>query len=289
MKLSGHTKPYAVFGHPIGHSLSPVMHNASFRTLGLDAIYLAFDVAPERLITVLEASRDMGFGGINLTVPLKEVAYRGIPELDKSAKILGAVNTVKFNKNGSMVGYNTDGNGFMSAILDSFGRGVDGLRVFVLGSGGAGRAVAITSAVNGASHIAITDVDNERPEKVASEIRQYAPGTAVTVIDPSSESRKKAALDAELIIQATPIGMKPDDDPILHADAFRAKHMLFDLVYMYPETGIMKAAGESGAVTSNGLGMLMHQGAYAFKIWTGQEAAKDVMMQVLEKEVYPHA
>lgn len=289
MKLSGHTKPYAVFGHPIGHSLSPVMHNASFQELGLDAIYLAFDVSPDHLIKVLEGARDMGFGGINLTVPLKEVAFRGISDLDQSAKILGAVNTVRFMEDGSMVGYNTDGNGFMSAISDSFGRGVDGLSILVLGSGGAGRAVAITSAVNGASHMAITDVDNTRPQKVASEIKQYAPNTVVTVVDPSVESRKNAALKADLIIQATPIGMKPDDKPVLNADAFREEHMLFDLVYMYPETGIMKEARKSGAVTANGLGMLMHQGAYAFKIWTGQEAAKDVMMQALEKEVYPNA
>ena len=102
MNISGHTQPFAVLGHPIGHTLSPVMHNASFAALGLDAIYLAFDVKPERLMTVLPAMRSMGFGGVNLTIPHKEVAFRGLEKLDDSAKLLGAVNTVQFAGDGIM-------------------------------------------------------------------------------------------------------------------------------------------------------------------------------------------
>ena len=118
--LSGHTKPYAVLGHPIGHTLSPVMHNAAMQSLGLDAIYLAFDVAPERLLEVLTAMKAMGFGGVNLTAPLKEVAFKGFTSLAESAKRLGAVNTVQFTAAG-MVGHNTDGLGFLTSVRESLG------------------------------------------------------------------------------------------------------------------------------------------------------------------------
>ena len=137
VKLSGHTKPYAVLGHPIGHTLSPVMHNASFQALGLDAIYLAFDVHPDRLMEVLPAMRDMGFGGVNLTVPLKEAAFRGLKELGPSAQWLGAVNTVEFRPDGTLKGHNTDGQGFLTALQEAFDLRVAGKRLFVLGCGGA--------------------------------------------------------------------------------------------------------------------------------------------------------
>src|SRR5262245_12670128 len=127
--LSGHTKPYAVLGHPIGHTMSPIMHNASIESLGLDAIYLAFDVAPARLLDVLPAMQSMGFGGVNLTIPLKEVAYRGLKQLDESARLLGAVNTVQFTEHG-MIGHNTDGYGFLKAMEEAFGEPVKGAAVF---------------------------------------------------------------------------------------------------------------------------------------------------------------
>ena len=149
MNISGHTQPFAVVGHPIGHTLSPVMHNASFAALGLDAIYLAFDVKPERLMAVLPALRSMGFGGVNLTIPHKEVAFRGLEKLDASALLLGAVNTVQFSE-GGMIGHNTDGFGFLRALDEAFGRNTTDDSVFVLGSGGAGRAVALMAAQAGA-------------------------------------------------------------------------------------------------------------------------------------------
>ncbi len=146
MKLSGHTRPYAVLGHPIGHTLSPVMHNRSIQSLGLDAIYLALDVAPDALMDVLPAMKAMGFGGVNLTVPLKEVAFRGFETLDPSAESLGAVNTVEFTDDG-MVGHNTDGEGFLLALKAAFGSSPRDRRVFVLGAGGAGLTFSTTKNI----------------------------------------------------------------------------------------------------------------------------------------------
>lgn len=284
-KLSGHTTAYAVFGHPIGHTLSPIMHNRSFEALGLDAIYLAFDVAPEKLMDVLPRMADLGFGGINLTVPLKEVAFRGLEQLDLSARRLGAVNTVQFTENG-LVGHNTDGVGFVRALREAFGASVEGASVFVLGSGGAGRAVAITCAVEGASRIGLTDLDEPRARKVVDEIRAMETSTQIGAVPPVPPTWERTARDADLVIQCTPVGMKAGDPPLLSADAFREGQFVLDLIYMYPETPLMTVAREAGARVSNGLGMLLHQGAQSFTIWTGQTADVDAMRAALEEAVY---
>ena len=284
MNISGHTQPFAVLGHPIGHTLSPVMHNASFAALGLDAIYLAFDVKPERLLAVLPAMRSMGFGGVNLTIPHKEVAFRGLEKLDDSAKLLGAVNTVQFAEDG-LVGHNTDGFGFLRALDEAFGRNTKGDAVFVLGSGGAGRAVALMSAQAGAREVTLADLDRARSERVGEEIRSHFPAVTVHVVATPVE-QAAAARKADLVVQATPVGMKPTDLSLLPPEAFRDGQRAFALIYHVAETVFMKSARAGGAQASNGLGMLLHQGARAFHIWTGMEPAVAAMRQALEKAVY---
>lgn len=283
-QLSGYTKPYAVLGHPIGHTLSPVMHNASMQSLGLDAIYVALDVAPEKLMTVLPAMRDMGFGGVNLTIPLKEVAFRGLKKLDESARLLGAVNTVQF-KDGEIVGHNTDGYGFLKAMEESFGESISGASVFVLGCGGAGRAVALMAAGAGAAKIALADIDEQKLKSVREELhRMYAAVHVTMASDPSDQMA--ACLSADVIVQATPVGMKQTDQPLISSDAFRKGQRAFDLIYMYPETVFMKQARIGGARTANGLGMLLHQGARAFSIWTGTDPDIEAMRNALKAAVY---
>jgi len=159
VKISGDTMAFAVLGHPIGHTLSPTMHNASIEALSLNAVYLAFDAPPDKLLGLLPAMRDLGFKGVNLTVPLKEVAFRGLPELADSARRLGAVNTVEFCKDGTLRGHNTDADGFIEAVREDFDTTPAGKRVFVLGTGGAGRAVAIACASYGAAEVALADLD----------------------------------------------------------------------------------------------------------------------------------
>lgn len=288
-ELSGHTQPFAVLGHPIGHTLSPVMHNAAFSALALDAIYMAFDVHPDKLIPVLHAMGDMGYAGVNLTVPLKEVAFRGLEDLDESARRLGAVNTVEYLPDGGMRGHNTDGKGFVLAFREAFGRDVVGGSVLVLGSGGAGRAVAITCAIEGAKAITLTDIDASRAETLAVEIGKIAPSARVGVVPPRPEDWRARSEEADIVIQATPVGMRKEDRPLLGADSFHTGQMLLDLVYMYPRTGIMDEAISAGARAANGLGMLLHQGAWALRIWTGEEAAVDAMRRALESAVYGDA
>ncbi len=280
---SGHTEPFAVLGHPAGHSLSPVMHNASFEALDMDAIYLAFDVHPNRLTDVLMAMRDMGFRGANLTVPLKEIAFRDLSNLDESAQLLGAVNTVAFTPD-AMVGYNTDGDGFLAAVDEAFGPSIRGETVFVLGAGGVGRTVALVCARQGARRVVVSDVDHARSKQVAREIADAYPDTEAPIAAPTALA--ETAREADLVVQCTPVGMKESDPSLLGPDAFREGQKVFDLIYMYPETAILRTAREAGAQTGNGLGMLLHQGARSFTIWTKKEASVAAMRAALEKAVY---
>ena len=284
MNLSGHTKPFAVLGHPIGHTLSPVMHNASMQELGFDGIYLALDVHPDRLMEVLPAMELMGFAGVNLTVPHKEVAFRGLDRLDESAKLFGAANTVEFTEDG-MVGHNTDGYGFLKALDEAFGRTVEGDSVFVLGCGGAGRATALQAATEGAKSLVLADIDAKRVQKLNDEIIGLTPNVEIVqALDEASQIELCRGCD--LVVQASPVGMKKDDPSLLPPEAFREGQRAFDLIYMYPETAFLTSAREAGTAIANGLGMLLHQGARAFEIWTGTEPSVPAMRKALEDAVY---
>lgn len=284
MNISGKTRKYAVLGHPIGHSLSPLMHNASLRSLGEDALYLAFDVHPDNLMKVLSAMEMMGFRGVNLTVPLKEVARRGLERIDDSAWLLGSVNTVQFTESG-MVGHNTDGYGFIRALAEAFDIEVEGRTVFVLGCGGAGRAVALTCADLGAASIILSDIDEEKLLGLEAEISDL--GSQTEILIPSDADEQTALCrQSDLIVQASPVGMKPSDGSLLGPDAFRAGQDVFDLIYMYPQTAFLATAAAAGARVCNGLGMLLHQGARAYEIWTGGPPDVEAMRKSLEEAVY---
>ncbi len=283
--ISPKTRPFAVLGHPISHSLSPLMHNANFRALCMDAVYLAFDVEPKHLIATLQTMWRLGFGGVNITVPLKETAFAGIKRLDISARRMGAVNTVSFDSRG-MIGYNTDGDGFVLALHEEFGIHLSGRSLFILGSGGAGRAVAIAAASQKATRIVLSDIDPKRSERLARELCCMFRRCSVATAPPEENAWRRASLAADITVQATPVGMKPGDKSLLPSDAFRPGQIAFDLVYMYPKTAFLNAASHAGARTANGLGMLLHQGAKAFEIWTGRSAAVNVMRRSLEKAVY---
>lgn len=279
-------KKLAVLGHPIGHTLSPVMHNASIQALGLGAGYEygKLDVSPGELMQRLVQLPAEGYAGVNLTIPLKEVAFKGLKNLADSARILGAVNTVEFSSAG-LVGHNTDGYGFLKALEEAFGKTVQGDSVFVLGCGGAGRAVALMAALNGAKSLTLADVDAGRVKNLTAEIAEKAPYVEIfQCLEKSAQI--ELCREAGLVIQASPVGMKKGDPSLLPPEAFRKGQRVFDLIYMYPETAFLSTAKAAGAQIANGLGMLLHQGAKAFNIWTGIEPDVQAMRKALEKAVY---
>lgn len=279
-------KKLAVLGHPIGHTLSPAMHNASIQSLGLEAeyVYDKLDVAPDVLMDRLQQLPAEGYAGVNLTIPLKEVAFQSMETLDDSARLLGAVNTVEFSEAG-LIGHNTDGRGFLRALTEAFGKTVQGDAVFVLGCGGAGRATALMAALEGACSIALADVDADRIALLSKELLEINTQLEIYPCLEKAEQIEKCRA-ADVVIQASPIGMKKEDPSLLPSEAFREGQRAFDLIYMYPETAFLSAAKAAGAQIANGLGMLLHQGAIAFEIWTGISPDVSAMRRALETAVY---
>ena len=282
--ISSNTQIFAVVGYPIDHSLSPLMHNASMKSLNFDGIYLALNINPDDVVETLPMMNKMGFKGINLTIPHKEIVYSHLEILDDSAKLFKSVNTILFEDN-KIKGFNTDGYGFLKALESSFGKNIDGDKVFVLGCGGAGRTVALQSTKSKAKSIWLADIDEDKILKLKDEILSLDP-TMKVYYSLTLDEQIDGCKDSDLIIQASPVGMKENEKSLFPSDAFNKNQRVFDLIYMYPETSFMSKAKESGASVANGLGMLLYQGEKAFRIWTSFDANQDVMMDVLSKKVY---
>ena len=283
MKIAAPTS-FFLLGHPVGHSLSPFMHNAAFKALGLNAHYALLDVAPGDVPRTLADLRAQGCGGANVTIPHKEAAYRFLAakgRLSDVAQLLHSVNTVAFRPDGSLFGDNTDAPGFLDALQEAFRASPKGKRILVLGCGGAGRALALTCAMQGAESILVADVNLAARRRLLLALRQTAPGLPVAGV--SLDRARAAARDCDLIIQATPVGMHAGDPSLLPAESFRKGQLVFDLIYNPAVTPLLATARAAGARTANGLGMLLHQGARAFRLWTGRKAPVPVMRAALEK------
>lgn len=272
---------FAVLGHPINHSFSPVMHMASFRSIGFDGEYTRLDVPPEMLGDALKALSAEGFSGVNLTIPHKQLALPMMDALTPEAQRLGAVNTVRFEEGGKLSGHNTDGPGFLAAAKASLGFDPAGRRVAVVGCGGAGRAVAITLAYAGAQ-VGLLDIDRDRTEALADEIR--ASGREAVVID------RGQIRDADLIAQCSPSGLAIFPEPAVRADEMRPGQCLYDIVLPPgdPVTPTMKEARTLGIPCANGVRMLVEQGALSFTYWTGIEADRAAMLRAVEEGLAQH-
>lgn len=265
------TEIYGVIGDPIGHSLSPAMHNAAFRHLGMECIYLSFHVLPFSLQKFMENAKKIGIKGLNVTLPYKKRIME-LVEPDELSKKIGAVNTVDLVKE---KGYNTDAIGAKRA-LESSGIRVKGKNVLVIGAGGAASAIVFQLVKDGAE-VTIAN----RTERRARKLAKVAGCTPSRLHD-----IRKLAKKSEIIINCTSVGMYPRvDESLLPEDAIRREHTVFDVVYNPVETKLLKNAKRAGAKTVDGLSMLLHQGAESFRIWTGRNPPLDVMRFALKKEM----
>jgi shikimate dehydrogenase len=270
---------FAVFGDPVEHSLSPVMHNAAYKALGMDCEYHKFRVSLDDLEGAIKGARAMGFGGLNLTIPLKEKAL-GIVEPDTMAQAIGAVNTIEFSDDTiagitGIVGHNTDGIGAVKALAAS-GVDIPGSTVLILGAGGAARAVAYQLAKDGA-RVTIANRTLGKAQELAENVRSVgnANGTGL-------EELPKLTADADIIINTTSVGMHPDTDrTLVTADMMHAGQVIFDIVYSPLNTRLLLEAKKARAVTIDGIRMLVLQGAESFRIWTGIEPPVGVMEQAV--------
>ena len=272
---------FAVLGHPINHSFSPVMHTASFRSIGFDGEYTRLDVPPEMLGDALRALSAEGFSGVNLTIPHKQLALPMMDALTPETQRLGAVNTVRFEEGGKLSGHNTDGPGFLAAAKATLGLDPAGRRVAVVGCGGAGRAVAITLAHAGAQ-VGLIDIDRDRAEALADEIR--ASGRDAAVIG------RERIREADLIAQCSPSGLAIFPEPAVRAEEMRPGQALYDIVIPPgdPVTPTMKEARTLGIPCANGVRMLVEQGALSFTYWTGLEADRAAMLRAVEEGLARH-
>ena len=278
---------FAVFGDPVEHSLSPVMHNAAYKALGMDCEYYKFRVTPDDLEAAIKGARAMGFGGLNLTIPLKEKALE-IVEPDTMARDIGAVNTIEFSDDtiagiAGIAGHNTDGIGAVKALTAS-GVDIPGSRVLILGAGGAARAVAYQLAKDGA-RVTIANRTLGRAQELAGNVRSVgdANGTGL-------EKLPELTANADIIINTTSVGMHPDTDrTLVTADMMHTGQVIFDIVYSPLETRLLSEAKKAGAITIDGIRMLVLQGAESFRIWTGIEPPVDVMEQAVRDVIEPMA
>jgi shikimate dehydrogenase len=275
MKISGKTAVTGLIGFPVGHSISPAMHNAAFAHLGLDWCYVAFPVRPERLGEAIGGVRALGIRGINVTVPHKERVIAFLDGVSDEASFIGAVNTV-VSRDGMLTGFNTDGRGFMTS-LDEAGIDAGGRDILIIGAGGASRAVGYYLA-DLASRLFISDLDRDKAEALAGHLNALRGNTSVAGQEMTGDRDFLSHIG--IVINATPLGLKPDDPLPADTALLREGQVVCDLIY--GQTTLLQKAKEAGCITMNGLGMLLWQGVYAFEIWTGIAPPVGVMRAALE-------
>ena len=277
--INAATRLCAVLGSPIRHSASPAMHNAAFAALGLNWRYLAFEVDPKNLRAAIEGARAMNFVGLNLTVPHKLLALDIVDELDASAKAWGAVNTIKF-EDGRAIGFNTDADGLEISLRMDLAVELRGAKVLMLGAGGAAHAAALKLAREKVAELFLVNRTASKAEEIAVEIKKQFSSVKVSVGYPKAE--------VDLILNATSLGLKLEDNSPLDEKQFSLKQTraVYDMIYKPAETKLLVAAKAAGCKTANGIGMLVHQGANAFELWTGQPAPVAVMRRAVEGSVY---
>ncbi len=280
--ISGKTRVCGIIGDPIEHTISPAMHNAAFAALGLDYVYVPFHVKPKELTKAIGGMRVLNMCGLNVTIPHKVAVMPLLDELDPLAEKIGAVNTI-VNDNGKLKGYNTDAAGFIQGLLTS-GAKPGEKTVVVLGAGGAARAITFALADHGAE---ITILNRKEELDWALELAARvgkAYDKEIGALELNSNNLKKALARADILVNATSVGMSPkNDDTLVSSNLLRPGLVVYDIVYNPVATRLLKEAKQAGAQTISGVDMLVGQGAAAFELWTGEKAPVEIMKKAAMK------
>lgn len=280
--ITGKTGVFGIIGDPVEHSLSPLMHNAAFRKLGLDSVYVPFHVKRADLQFAVAGAGSMGIKGLNVTIPHKTAVIKYLDAVGPAAEIIGAVNTIKFDENG-FKGYNTDGMGAVKAIEEV--TSVKNKKVVILGAGGAARAVSFQILMEGAGSISIANRTLEKAVKLQENLVEKL-GADAKAVDMGSDLKDELE-NADILVNTTPIGMYPNvnQKPLVTADMMHSDLVVNDVVYNPLKTGLLKEAEKAGAKGISGAKMLIYQGVEAFRIWTGIEPPVDVFEDALMEEL----
>jgi len=284
--ISGKTRVCGVIGDPIEHTMSPVMHNAAFRKLGIDYLYVPFRVRKEELGKAVEGMRALNIRGLNITIPHKVAIIPYLDELDPLAEKIGAVNTV-VNNDGVLRGYNTDATGFLQALLEK-GVEPEGKNMVILGAGGASKAISFILAERGANLVILNRLlELDWAEDLARRLSLVFT-KEIKALELTEENLARVLERADILINATSVGMTPDaDETPVPSKLLKAGLVVFDIVYNPIKTRLLREAEEASAQTISGLDMLVWQGVLSFEKWTGLKAPVELMkeeaIKVLEK------
>jgi len=279
--ISGYTQLIGIIANPIRHSISPKMHNAAFEKLGLDYAYLAFEIDSSQLKDTVYGLKAMGARGFNVSMPYKTAIIDYLDELSPAAKLCQAVNTV-VNENGKLIGHMTDGSGLIQSLKDA-GYDIKGKKVTVVGCGGAGKAIQIQAALDGVAELAIFNRSRDKGLEIVNLINEQTNCQATFYELSDEEVLKEQLLDSYLLINATNIGMADleGESFIKNLSTLHEKLIVCDIIYNPRKTKLLKQAEEVGCEIINGVGMIIYQGAEAFKLWTGEEMPIDYVKEVL--------
>lgn len=283
--VTGASRVYGIIGWPVRHSLSPVMQNAAFSAAGIDAVYVPFPVTPEQLPHAVQGLRALHVCGINVTIPHKTAIMPLLDELDPAARAAGAVNVV-LNRDGRLVGYNTDGEGLIRSLEKDLGCRPTGRRVVLVGAGGAARGALAAFCRAGVAAVAVLNRTARAAHEMIALFQQEYPQIAFSVIDGQTASAEFWSRQ-ELVIQATSLGMHGEKIAGLDLASLPPTARVYDMVYAPPETPLLTAARALGLKAENGLGMLVAQGELAFALWNGtpppENAMRDALIRHLDR------
>ncbi|MBN1405364.1 MAG: shikimate dehydrogenase [Candidatus Omnitrophica bacterium] len=267
-------KIFALIGYPIGHTLSPYMHMRAYAKLNISAIYIPLLVEPEKLKETINALKRSRIDGFNVTIPFKTACMKYLDCTDKFASMIGAVNTISITNN-KLTGHNTDASGFLKALKQELKFNPKNKSCLVVGAGGAARAVCFALAKERARKIFITDVIKSKAVSLAGNVKKYFPKCEISTTPGEA---------VDLLVNATPAGMKKSDKLPIDAKILQKGLKVYDLVYNQSPTKLVKKARQKGLIAQNGLSMLLYQGAEAFEIWFKKKAPVDAMRKALNKQ-----
>lgn len=280
--ISAKTKIVALIGDPVEHSISPQIHNAAFQEMGLDYVYVTFNVSTSDVKEAMNGIRSLGIKGVNITIPHKIAVLDFMDELHGSASDVGAVNTIK-NEDGSLIGFNTDGEGALRALENEIGK-VDDKSILLLGAGGAARAI-LFSLLKAGANVTISNRTASKARNLASSISDKM-NFDIDWIELKKDKLIERINDSDILINTTSVGMEPNTgDTLVTADMMTSNLIVNDIVYNPIDTRLLKEAEQAGAKTIDGLDMLTHQGAASFEIWTGNKPPIKVMRKAAVKAI----
>lgn len=284
MEINGQTKLAGFFASPARHSLSPTLHSTSFELTGINAVYLAFDIVPEKLEDAITSIRTLNMLGVNLSMPHKVNAIPYMDELSESAKLIGAINTI-VHSDGKLIGHNTDGFGFVESLRVN-NVPIKNQSMTMLGAGGAATAILVQAALDGFKDIHLFSRPGKRFDEMEKKIKELSNIVTckITLTDLfDTKALKEAISQSQLLVNSTSVGMINDESLIEDDSLFRKELVVYDVIYNPRQTKLLKQAQQKGCQTINGLDMLLYQGAKAFNLWTNKDMPIEKVKHILEK------